>query len=159
MDFTDIYKQYRDKVYRICYGYTNNGEKAKDILQETFITVWQNMGSFRNEAKLGTWIFRIATNKCLRSLDNKSRREKLNRSVVPETSSRPEEVQSPKIEFLKKIIGELPELERIIITLTMEGIKQEEIAQIVGISHANVRVKSHRIKQNLLKRFREHGKF
>lgn len=157
MDFSQIYNQYHDKVYRICFGYTNNMEEAKDILQETFITVWQNLDSFRNEAKMGTWIFRIATNKCLRSLENKKRRTKLNHSIVEKKDSQPKEFQGKKIDLLRKFIGQLPELERIIITLTMEGLKQEDIAQIVGLSHANVRVKIHRIKQKILRRFRENG--
>jgi len=154
MDFTKIYNQYKDKVYRICLGYTNNEDEAKDILQETFITVWQNLDSFRNEANIGTWIYRIASNKCLRSLENKKRHQKLNHSIVQEQDSQPKNFQEQKIEFLRKIIRQLPELERIIITLAMEDVKQEEIAEIVGLSHANVRVKTHRIKQKLLKKFK-----
>jgi RNA polymerase sigma-70 factor (ECF subfamily) len=154
MDFTKIYNQYKDKVYRICLGYTNNEDEAKDILQETFINVWQNLDSFRNEANIGTWIYRIASNKCLRSLENKKRQQKLNHSIVQEQDSQPKNFQGQKIEFLRKIIRQLPELERIIITLAMEDVKQEEIAEIVGLSHANVRVKTHRIKQKLLKKFK-----
>jgi len=159
MDFTQIYNQYHGKVYRICLGYTNNIEEAKDLLQETFITVWKNLDSFRNEATIGTWIFRITTNKCLRTLENKKRRIKMNHEIFKENNVQTKEFHGQNIEYLRKYIGQLPELERIIITLTMEDIKQEDIAQIVGLSHANVRVKTHRIKQKILKRFREHGKF
>jgi RNA polymerase sigma-70 factor (ECF subfamily) len=159
MDFTQIYNQYHSKVYRICLGYTNNTEEAKDILQETFISVWQNLDSFRNEVNIGTWIYRIATNRCLRSLEKKKRQTKLNHSIIQEPDLQSDEFKGLRIEFLRKIIGELPELDRIIITLTMEDIKQEDIAQIVGLSHTNVRVRTHRIKQKLLKKFSEYGKF
>lgn len=159
MDFTQIYNQYHRKVYRICIGYTNNKEEAKDILQETFIAVWQNLDSFRNEANVGTWIYRIATNRCLRSLENKKRKVNIDYSVIPEPDLQSEEFMEQKIKFLRKVISQLPELERIIITLTLEDIKQEDIAQIVGLSHSNVRVRTHRIKQKILKIFDEYGKF
>ncbi len=158
MDFTQIYNQYKDKVYRICLGYTNNNEEAKDILQDTFITVWQHLDSFRNEANIGTWIYRIATNKCLRSLENIKRRSKLNNSVLPDEDFQREDNQNNKIQILRKIISTLPELDRIIIGLTMEDIKQEDIAQIVGLTHSNVRVKTHRIKQKILNKFNEYGR-
>lgn len=63
----------------------------------------------------------------------------------------------PQIQLLCKFIGELPELDRIIISLELEEVKQAEIAQIVGVLESNVRVKIHRIKERLTKRFKEHG--
>ena len=158
MDFIQIYNQYKDKVYRICLGYTNNNEEAKDILQDTFITVWQNLDSFRNEATVGTWVYRIATNKCLRSLENIKRRTKLSKSFIKEECFQQNDNQENKILILRKIISSLPELDRIIIGLTMEEIKQEDIARIVGLTHSNVRVKTHRIKQKILNKFNEYGR-
>jgi RNA polymerase sigma-70 factor (ECF subfamily) len=57
---------------------------------------------------------------------------------------------------LYQFISALPETERIIISLELEAIKQTEIAQIVGLSEANVRVKIHRIKEKLTQKFKEH---
>ncbi|MNY80439.1 RNA polymerase sigma factor [compost metagenome] len=54
-----------------------------------------------------------------------------------------------------KCIAELPETDRIIISLELEDIKQNEIAKIVGLSEANVRVKIHRIKEKLTQKFKE----
>ena len=159
MDFTQIYEQYKEKVFRICLGYTNNTEEAKDILQETFITVWQHLESFRNEANVGTWIYRIATNKCLRSLENTKRRSKLNTATLTDKEFQQEDKQKNNVQMLRKIISALPELDRIIIGLTLEGIKQEDIAQIVGLTHSNIRVKIHRIKQKILNKFTEYGQF
>jgi RNA polymerase sigma-70 factor (ECF subfamily) len=59
----------------------------------------------------------------------------------------------PQIQFLYKCIAELPEIDRIIISLELEEIKQAEIASIVGLSEANIRVKIHRIKEKLTQKF------
>ena len=62
MTFDEIHKIYWAKVYRQCIGYMNDRDAAKDLAQETFIKVWQQLPKFRNESSIGTWIFRIAVN-------------------------------------------------------------------------------------------------
>lgn len=62
------------------------------------------------------------------------------------------EIESKK-DFLFKSISELPETDRIIISLELEDVKQSEIAEIIGLSEANVRVRLHRIKEKLTKKF------
>ena len=71
MEFEDIYRRYWNKIFRLCMGYVNDYSLAQDMAQETFIKVWQYLPTFRNEANIDTWIFRIATNNCLRQLERK----------------------------------------------------------------------------------------
>ncbi len=71
MDFNKLYEEYWNKIYRLCMGYINDHDQAKDLAQETFITVWEKLSTFRNEASIGTWIFRIATNTCLSQIKKK----------------------------------------------------------------------------------------
>lgn len=81
MDFEQIYAEYSAKVYRVCMGYLNDQDRAKDLTQDTFIAVWKNISSFRQESGIGTWIFRIATNMCLRELE-KSRTMTIKRTAI-----------------------------------------------------------------------------
>lgn len=152
MTFEEIYKAHWQKVFRLCMGYVNDYDWAKDIAQETFITVWQQLAKFRNESSIETWIFRIACNHCLRQLEKK---HKITKSDLP---SEIEDVLVPsiegKMEFLYKCISELSETDRLIISLELEDIKQLEIANIVGISETNVRVRIHRIKDKLTIKFK-----
>lgn len=60
----------------------------------------------------------------------------------------------PQIQLLYQFISELPETDRIIISLELEEVKQAEIAQITGLSEANIRVKIHRIKEKLTQKFK-----
>ena len=155
MEFEQIYKTYWDRIFRLCMGFVNDYDAAQDLSQETFIIVWQKLGTFRNESSIGTWIFRIASNNCLRQIEKQKRFPK---SELPVHLSE-EKLTSlePQIQFLYKCIAELPETDRIIISLELEDIKQNEIAKIVGLSEANVRVKIHRIKEKLTQKFKENG--
>lgn len=153
--FEDIYKMYYQKIFRLCMGYVNNADLAQDLAQETFIIVWQKLPSFRNESHISTWIFRIASNNCLRQIQKEKR---FTKSELPiHLKEEKEESIEPKIQFLYQCISELPETERIIISLELENLKQAEIANIVGLSEGNVRVKIHRIKQKLTQKFKNHA--
>lgn len=151
MVFEDIYRDYWNKVFRICMGYVNDHDWAKDIAQDTFITIWKQLPNFRNESAIGTWIFRIASNNCLRQIE---RHNKMPRSEMPEhIEYKADPDKESQMQFLYKCIAELPETDRIIISLELENVKQAEIASIVGLSETNIRVKVHRIKEKLTKKF------
>ena len=63
----------------------------------------------------------------------------------------------PQIQLLYKFIAELSEIDRIIISLELEEVRQADIAQIIGLSESNVRVRIHRIKVQLTRKFKEYG--
>lgn len=155
MQFDEIYKIYWQKVFRMCMGYVNDFEWAQDIAQETFIIVWKQLPNFRNESNIGTWIFRIASNNCLRQIEKEKRMVKTELPINLKEEN--QESIEPQLLLLCKFISELAEIDRLIISLELEEIKQVEIANIIGISEANVRVKIHRIKEKLMKKFKENG--
>lgn len=155
MVFEEIFKEYWQKIFRLCMGYVNDYDLAQDLAQETFIIVWQKLPKFRNEANVGTWIFRIASNNCLRHIEKQNRLSKTD-FPINLTEEKQENIE-PKIQFLYKCISELSEVDRIIISLELENIKQAEIANIVGLSESNIRVKIHRIKEKLTQKFIENG--
>ncbi len=156
MEFEEIYNNYNQKIFRLCMSYSNDRDLAKDLTQETFIQVWTNLSKFRNEASIGTWIFRIASNICLRQIE---RSKKNITSELPfQIEEKQEESNDTQIAFLYKCISELPETDRLIISLVLEEQPQKEIADILGISEGNIRVKIHRIKQLLTKKFNENEK-
>lgn len=135
-------------------AYVNDSAQAKDLTQETFIIVWQQLSKFRNESSIGTWIYRIASNNCLKMI---------RKSKVLKTAELPSNIQAkvdvsiePQIKLLYRFISELPEVDRIIISLELEDVKQVEIANIVGLSPTNIRVKIHRIKEKLTRKFKEY---
>jgi RNA polymerase sigma-70 factor (ECF subfamily) len=156
LTFDAIYQTYWQKIYRLCLGYVNDHAMAQDLAQETFVVVWKQLHTFRGESSVGTWIFRIATNTCLRQIERKNRNIHTDLPIdlpMQETPDIEEQIQ-----LLYKSIAELPEIDRIIISLELEDIKQTEIAAVVGLSESNVRVKIHRIKEKLTQKLQAHGK-
>lgn len=136
-------------------GYVNDHNLAQDLTQDTFIKVWEQLPKFRNESNIGTWIFRIASNNCLRHIEKQNRFPK-GQLPLNLTEEKYHNIE-PQIAFLYKCIAELPEIDRIIISLELEDLKQAEIASIVGLSEANIRVKIHRIKEKLTQKFKDNG--
>ncbi|MCW3466291.1 RNA polymerase sigma factor [Chitinophaga nivalis] len=154
MVFEELYQSHWDKVYRLCMGYVNDEEWAKDIAQDTFVTVWQQLAAFRNESAIGTWIFRIACNKCLRQIEKNNRFKK--KDLPLQLEDKPGRPVDEEVAFLYKCIAQLNETDRLIISLELEDVKQAEIAGILGISEANVRVRIHRIKEKLTQKFKSY---
>ena len=157
-NFEIIYKEYAPTIRKLCLSYTGDKDNAEDLIQETFIAVWKKIDSFRNDAKLGTWIYRIAINNCLMSIRKQQYIEKIaNKSFIDipdETSD--EKVQ--QIDLLYKCISKLNEADRILITFVLDEKPYEEIAEITGITENNLRVKIHRIKKELTEIFHKYAR-
>ncbi|RFS19452.1 sigma-70 family RNA polymerase sigma factor [Chitinophaga silvatica] len=152
--FDQIYGDYWDKVFRLCMGYVNEPEWAKDIAQDTFIAVWKQLPNFRQEAAIGTWIFRIACNNCLRQLERSSRF--INKAIDDRAEENNTNGNEDEVNFLYKCIASLNETDRLIISMELENVKQAEIANILGLSESNIRVRIHRIKEKLTEKFKSY---
>lgn len=134
-------------------GYFNDYSLAQDLAQDVFVRVWQYLPTFRGESSVGTWIFRIATNICLRQSE---RQRSISQAEIPfGVLAKESGDNSLQIQALYRAIAELPDMDRMMISLYLEELQQSEIAQIMGISEVNVRVKIHKIKSTLSKKLRK----
>ncbi len=158
--FKEIFQNNSRKIYHLCYGYTGDEDTANDLMQETFMKVWQNLDKFRNQALISTWIYRIAVNTCLSYLrvEKRQPRDELTENII---KTKAEEIsdKNDQVASLYKCIARLEENERIIITMVLDEVPYAEIAAISGISEGNLRVKIHRIKQKLTELFNRHERF
>jgi RNA polymerase sigma-70 factor (ECF subfamily) len=158
--FKEIFQKNSGKVYHLCYGYTGDDDSANDLMQETFIKVWQNLDKFRNQSLISTWIYRIAVNTCLSYLrvEKRQAKDELTDNII---ENKQEEVSEKKeqVALLYTCISQLEENERILITMVLDEVPYNEIAQISGISEGNLRVKIHRIKQKLTEIYNRHDRF
>jgi len=147
--FTELYETYADRILKLCKGFTANHSLAEDLMQETFVHVWQSLDKFRGASKHSTWMYRIAMNTCMgyfRSPKNKSSVElSIQLADIPEEKNNIEQ----QVQQLYNCIHELQETDRLIITMVLEDLPYAEIAEISGISEGNLRVKIHRIKSQL----------
>lgn len=158
--FKEIFEANSKKIYHLCYGYTGDDDSANDLMQETFMKVWQNLDKFRNQALISTWIYRIAVNTCLSYLrvEKKRPKDELTDNII-ETKGEEISEKQEQVSSLYKCIAQLEENERIIITMVLDELPYTEIAAISGISEGNLRVKIHRIKQKLTEIYNKYERF
>lgn len=158
--FTAIYNQHAPAILKMCKAYTDDEAQAQDFLQETFIKVWQHFENFRGDAKISTWIYRIAINTCLSHI--RTRKNKTSQPLSENFDKADDSnaaIKEQHVQQLYSAVHKLQETDRLIITMVLEEIPYDEIAEAVNISEGNLRVKIHRIKQQLTTLFFKHENF
>lgn len=162
--FKQLFDQYRHFVYNICYRMSGNREEAEDATQDVFVKIFHSIERFRGEAKLSSWIYRIAVNTCLKrerqkklanwvSLDilfqNKKEFYPIDHEDAPEQQM--EHIQREQI--VQGAIRQLPARQKAALILhRYQDLSYEEIAQVMEISLSAVESLLHRSKENLTKK-------
>jgi RNA polymerase sigma factor (sigma-70 family) len=164
--FRLLVEQYQDYVFRICLSFLKNNMEAEDLSQEVYIEVFHSASHFRQEAKLSTWIYKIALNKSINYLKKKKRSEWLNildplynskekRKIEATTSYHADYdlEDSERNKFLYEAIDKLPANQRIAFTLNkIDEMSYQEIAEVMNTSLSSVESLIHRAKMNLQNR-------
>lgn len=149
--FDEIFRNNKDRVYRLCCMYSGDADLRKDLMQDIFVRVWENMDSFRGDAAMSTWIYRIALNTCLTHV--RTLKRNLEVKTLPDNFDledvEPIKEEGPSLDQFIHAVNKLPAFDRTLISLYLEDLSGKEISEITGISEANVRVKIHRIKERL----------
>lgn len=150
-DFSELYEASYDGIYRVCRGYCGDAEQAADLTQEVFIRAWKAWDRFEGRSKARTWLYRIAVNTCL--MEKRKRRIPL-QSLGPEASLTDDPAEeNPRVAQLYHHISQLPETDRLTISLVLEQVPYPEIADTLGASENSLRVRIHRIKKRLAQSF------
>jgi len=149
--FESLHSQYQPMVLHMCRGFVKGDrEQAHDLTQEVFINTWNSLPTFRGESSKKTWIYRITVNTCLMWIRKEKKMTKTDwEGSGAEAMAEPHDQQHEQIEKLYKAIGELEDVDRLIIMMVLDELEYEEISRVIGITENNLRVKVHRIKQRL----------
>jgi RNA polymerase sigma-70 factor (ECF subfamily) len=133
-EFVEIIKENEGLIYKITKVYASTKEDAQDLYQEIIYQLWKSFGSFRNESKMSTWIYRVALNTSIAHL-NKDKR-KGNQIPIDDNllnrSDTNENLKKERIEDLYAQIKKLNTVEKGIILLYLEGKNYDEISVITG---------------------------
>ena len=164
--FRSLVEQYQDLVYNTALGIVQNESDAEDVAQEVFIQVFRSIGTFKSEAKLSTWIYRITTTRALdllRARKSKKRFGLLKRLWETEEESPVENISDfshPGVSLERKeeaaqlmtAIAQLPENQKVAFVLhKLEGLSYLEIAEVMGNTLPAVESLMHRARLNLRK--------
>lgn len=148
-DFLEQVKLNQGIIYKLVSLYAADAEEKKDLYQEVLLQAWKAFSSFRREAKFSTWLYRVSLNTILTQkrkgniIEYKDSIEHFTENVHAETP-----VLSG-FNSVKEMIRRLPETDRAIISMHLDGYENAEISAVIGISNNHVAVKLHRIKQQL----------
>ncbi len=147
--FSEIVKAYSERLYWHVRRFVCCHEDADDLVQEIFIKIWAALPSFREEAQLFTWIYRIATNEALNFLRRQKIRAALNFTSIDSELERKidddpyfngDEAQR----LLLKSMSKLPQKQRVVFSLRyFEDMKYEDIAKITGTSVGALKASYH----------------
>ncbi|MEQ9437696.1 MAG: sigma-70 family RNA polymerase sigma factor [Cyclobacteriaceae bacterium] len=140
---------YQERIYAIIRKMVIDHDDADDVVQETFIKVWRNLGKFQGGAQLYTWLYRIATNECLRFLQKKKKQAVLSLGDAdPELMGKVD--QAPSLDGdeiqrrLQKALLQLPDKQRLVFNLKyFEDLKYDAIADITGTSVGSLKASYH----------------
>jgi len=162
--FKLIIHENRERIARICSYYAPTTDDRQDIEQEVLINIWKSLDSFRGDSAVSTWIYRIAINTSLGFAGKEFKRTKFRVNLdlnqyqsfmqQDESADKDEELN---LERLNVIMNQLSVIDKAILSLDLEGESTREIADIIGITEPNVRVKIHRIKQFIKEKMKGNG--
>ena len=147
--FSLLVRTYQKPLYALIRRMVVDHDDADDILQDTFIKVWKNLDSFREDAKLFTWVYRIATNECLQFLAKKRKRFFIPIQDVSELlTARMEQsgaLSGNEIEAkLQKAVLKLPDKQRLVFNMKYyDELTFDQISEITGTSAGALKASYH----------------
>ncbi len=166
--FNELVLSYERRVFALVFRMLGNRHEAEDLAQEVFVQVFKAIDQFRGDAKLSTWIYRIAVNLCKNKSKYLARRhageqddvdamvERVPLSAAKGVSvgdiSRPDElVEGMQLErVVKKAIAQLePDFREVLVLRDVEDLSYEEIAAITGLPDGTVKSRIHRARGQL----------
>lgn len=167
--FKQLVETWQHMVYNTVLGIVQDMQEAEDVAQEVFIQVYQSVKDFRGDAKLSTWLYRVAVTKALdaeRKKKSKKRSANLRAWIgLGEKQEEPVHFHHPGVvldnkeraAILFRAMKKLPDNQRIAFTLIKtEGLNYEETAEIMNVTIKAVEALMHRAKDNLKKHLQEY---
>jgi RNA polymerase sigma-70 factor (ECF subfamily) len=148
-EFVRIVEENKATIYMVCYMFSKDREEVDDLFQESLIAMWRGFKSFRGDANIRSWIYRVALNTCISVERKKSRRPESSRLKMDINLFSDADEDNQQVQTLRNRIGQLGVFDRAIVLLWLENLSYEEIGAIVGISAKNVSVRLVRIREQL----------
>lgn len=146
--FTLLINKYQQKLYWHIRRMVIDHDDADDIVQEVFVKVWKNLGGFRSDSQLYTWLYRIATNECITFLNKKKSQNNIS---LDDATYLADSLQDDSYfngtraqKKLQDALLTLPEKQRLVFNMKyFDELKYEEISEIVGTSVGALKASFH----------------
>ncbi|MBT1705908.1 RNA polymerase sigma factor [Chryseosolibacter indicus] len=151
--FINLINEHQGLVHKVCFMYEQDPDARNDLFQEIVLQLWKSFPTFRGEAKITTWMYRIALNTAISGYRRQTRHIKTEdlQEIHFNISEHSGDEQEDDFQKLQSAILQLSEIERAMIMMALEEIPYEEIAETIGITQNNVRVRMNRVREKLRK--------
>jgi len=149
--------EYKGLMLKVVRAYSPTRDDQEDLFQEILIQLWKSIPNFQGNAKVSTWIYKVALNTALvwkRDEKKRCRRSKplIDIEQTPEINDQNESALKQQIiKQLYEAIRKLPKIDSSVILMYLDGLSYREMAEVLGISENNVGVKLNRTKKQLAK--------
>ena len=149
--FGEIVRRWERKIFALCFGMLTREDEARDAAQETFIAAYKNLSRFRGEAKVSSWLHRIAVNQCLTT---KRRQKTRSEDLIDEESGEMDRVfvapammspgnkaeQAERLNMVRQAVGALPtDLRQVVVMKEFEEMTFQEISDTLEIPLSTVK--------------------
>ncbi|MGE8243394.1 ECF RNA polymerase sigma-E factor [compost metagenome] len=148
--FRLLLKKYQQKIYWHVRRMVIDHDDADDVVQDIFVKVWKNLGSFREDSQLYTWLYRIATNECITFLNKKKQKQNVSldddtTAYLAETLADGNYFNGDKAQMkLQQALLTLPEKQKLVFNMKyFEDMKYEEISDVLGTSVGALKASYH----------------
>jgi len=148
--FQQVYRDHAGLLMRIARGFADNPADWDDLGQEILVALWRALPHYRAEAKLSTYVYRVAHSTALnwkRSRQRYARKLDGYAFEMPDAAASPREQE--RLDWLYACIRGFPPADRTLLLLHLDRVGYAEIAEITGLSESNIGVRLHRLKQQL----------
>ncbi len=154
--FEELYRRHSPRLFGLSCRMLGDTHDAEDVLQEVFLTVHRKLGDFRGASTLGTWLYRLAMNRCLDHL--RRRQSRRGHEATGAVDGLAMQVPTPpaagrKLDLrldLERAVAQLPEGSRAAFLLhDVEGLEHREVGEVLGISPGTSKSQLHRARQRL----------
>ncbi|MEN8248007.1 MAG: sigma-70 family RNA polymerase sigma factor [Bacteroidota bacterium] len=138
-------------IHKLCFMYSDNQEEYKDLRQEVSYQLLKSYPKYKGESKLSTWVYKVVLYTALAYIRSKPK----GHHPIDNIDFAIDEKEDNDWNIVLEQIKKLPDVEKSLVFLYLEGNSYKEIAEILGITESNVGVKLNRIKNKLKEYFKE----
>lgn len=147
-EFITLIQKQEKIIHKVIHLYIDEEEDRKDLFQEILLQAWKSYPKFKGQSAFSTWLYRVALNTVFNFQKKEQKKKEL--IAIPEENTTTNTTAKETHELLYLEIKKLEPVNRTLITLHLDGYKNQEIAEILGMTSNHVNVKIHRLKNQIV---------
>ncbi len=153
-EFLGKIKEDENIIHKVIGLYVDHAEDRRDLYQEILLQAWRSFKNFKGNSKFSTWLYKVSLNTVLSFKKKERPSQNLDDAMMEGT--RVGGSKKENHEVLYYLIKRLDEVDRMLMTLHLDGYSNPEIAEITGMSNNHVGVKIHRLKSKIVDQFKKY---